>query len=168
MSDDTATGCSCEDCGQAVSLCDHALARLTDPTIAFQGKVIGELRADIAALRARLEAASAALAVEKALDEVYEWQRETFPLRTPSSIAAHLAEEAGELAREPLDTEEMADVAMLLSGLVRDTGTDLAAAIRAKLAKNRIRDWSAPPNEQGYVKARAALVEHDAAVKPPR
>lgn len=95
----------------------------------------------------------AALAVDRALDEVYEWQRETFPLRTPSSIAAHLLEEAGELAREPLNAEEMADVAMLLAALVRDTGTDLAGAIRAKLARNRARDWSAPPNERGYVKA---------------
>jgi len=94
-----------------------------------------------------------------ALDEVYQWQRETFPLRTPASIAAHLLEEAGELAREPFDAEEMADVVMLLSGLVRETGTNLAAAVRAKHAKNLTRDWSAPPNKHGYVKARAAMAD---------
>ena len=118
---------------------------------------ITRLTALLAERDAAVARAERAEAVEQALDEVYAWQRETFPSRTPSSIAAHLFEEAGELAREPLNAEEMADVAMLLSGLVRDTGTDLAAAIRAKLAKNRARDWSTPPNEQGYVKARAAL-----------
>ena len=52
-----------------------------------------------------------------------------------------------------------ADVVMLLSGLVRETGTNLAAAVRAKHAKNLTRDWSAPPNKHGYVKARAAMAD---------
>ena len=98
-----------------------------------------------------------------ALDEVYEWQRETFPSRTPASIAAHLREEAGELANSPADTSEMADVAMLLFALVRETGTDLGAAIREKLARNRLRDWSAAPNAHGYVKARSALADNPCA-----
>lgn len=106
---------------------------------------------------AQLAASEQRVAALVVLDDVYEWQRETFPSRTPASIAAHLLEEAGELAREPLSTEEMADVAMLLFALVRDTGADLAAALAEKLARNRLRDWSAPPNAQGYVKARKAL-----------
>lgn len=84
------------------------------------------------------------------------WSRRQFPGQTPASIAAHLQEEAAELAAAPESTEEMADVAMLLWGLAdtvatarsEDTEAMLAEAVRAKLEVCRRRVWS--ENGDGY------------------
>lgn len=73
-----------------------------------------------------------------------EFARVTFPMRSAESISEHLRREAVELAAAPTDAEEMADVFLLLGNLVHFTGTDLNAAVVAKLAKNRARKWGKP------------------------
>lgn len=88
--------------------------------------------------------------LESVLADVWAWQCETFPTSSAQSISAHLLAEATELAAEPTDRMEMADVLMLLSGLAKHTGTDLASAVREKLAICRARVWG-KPNAQGYV-----------------
>lgn len=80
--------------------------------------------------------------------ECAEWSNETFGQSTPSSKAEHLRREAVELCQDPTDTEEMADIFMLLSHLAY--GADLARAVRAKLEKNRLRKWG-KPDAQGVV-----------------
>jgi len=76
--------------------------------------------------------------------EVLSWQSATFPHRTPHSITEHLRREAEELAKEPGDAEEMADVGLLLIAAADASGVDLVAAIRAKLEKNKLRKWGVP------------------------
>lgn len=87
--------------------------------------------------------------LDDVLEEVRAWQRETFPHATRASVAAHLLEEAIELAQAPDDDEEVADVASLLAGMMG--GPQLVAAVRAKLAINRARTWGTP-DAQGVVR----------------
>lgn len=82
--------------------------------------------------------------LEATLAEVNEWQRATFPDGTARSAAVHLLKEAHELAADPHDAEEMADVLMLVAGVADRAGVDLHAALRAKLEKNRQRKWGKP------------------------
>ena len=98
----------------------------------------------------RVEHGPAGVTLEAVLDDVRQWQVETFPQATPQSISAHLLSEARELAENPTDRMEMADVLMLLSGLAKHTGVDLASAVREKLAICRARQWGRP-NAQGFV-----------------
>lgn len=98
----------------------------------------------------RVQHGPAGITLEAVLDDVWQWQQETFPTRSAHSISAHLRAEAQELAEDPTDRMEMADVLMLLSGLARYTGTDLASAVREKLAICRARVWG-KPNAEGYV-----------------
>lgn len=98
----------------------------------------------------RVEHGPAGATLEAVLDDVRQWQVETFPQATPQSISAHLLAEARELAENPTDRMEMADVLMLLSGLAKHTGVDLASAVREKLAICRARQWGRP-NAQGFV-----------------
>lgn len=76
--------------------------------------------------------------------EIARWQDETFPQKTPHSVATHLLKEAGELVAAPTDAEEIADVFMLCVGAANVNGVDLAAAVAAKLAKNKARTWGKP------------------------
>lgn len=94
--------------------------------------------------------------LEEVLDEVRLWQRETFPLSSPSSRAAHLLKEAHELNARPDDHEEAADVQMLLAGL--RTNAELVAAVRAKLAVCRTRTWG-DPDANGVVEHLRATPE---------
>lgn len=55
---------------------------------------------------------------------------------------AHMAQEVGELLDAPDDVEEMADVFLLLAH--GSQGVDLAGAVRAKLEKNKRRQWGQP------------------------
>lgn len=80
--------------------------------------------------------------LEAALEDVRSWQRETFPLASPKSVAAHLLKEAHELAKAPEDHLEAADVLMLLAGL--RSNAELLAAVRTKLAECQARTWGAP------------------------
>lgn len=87
--------------------------------------------------------------------EVISWANATFTLANPHSKAAHLEREAKELRAAPRDVEEMADVFILLCHL--SDGHDLAAAVRAKLEKNKLRAWG-EPDAEGVVEHVAALV----------
>lgn len=82
------------------------------------------------------------LLLDDVLDDVRVWQRETFPHATRASVAAHLLKEAKELNANPDDDEEVADVGLLLAGMMDNAG--LARAMVAKLAKNRTREWGQP------------------------
>lgn len=82
--------------------------------------------------------------------EIDEWAKATFPGTNERSKAEHLRREAEELAANPTDVEEMADVFILLANLTGYLGIDLAVAVEAKMAKNRKRKWGAP-DAQGVV-----------------
>lgn len=89
--------------------------------------------------------------LESTLSEVVTWAQETFGPSTPEAKVAHLVEEAHELAADPTDAEEMADVVMIVAHLAAGLGIDLNAAIRRKLEKNRSRTW-ATPDDRGVVR----------------
>lgn len=85
--------------------------------------------------------------LEVVLAEERLWQDETFPLSTSASRAEHLRREAEELAKDPENPEEMADVLLLLSHLARGKGgpgVSLVRAVLSKQEKNRAREWGKP------------------------
>jgi NTP pyrophosphatase (non-canonical NTP hydrolase) len=82
--------------------------------------------------------------------EIGVWNRETFPTVTLKAKAEHLRREAIELAQDLNDENEMADIFILLAGIVDYLGVDLAQAVEKKMAKNRKRKWG-PPDEHGVV-----------------
>lgn len=112
--------------------------------------------------------------LDNLIDEIHEWQRETFPHSSFGGASEHLKRETQELWEhyhnpetqelwehyhnpalwqtervEPLGTvqeraEEMADIFFLLVQLAVLEGVDLATAVDAKLTKNRARKWKAP------------------------
>lgn len=91
--------------------------------------------------------------LDSILAEVNEWQAVTFPRATPASVVAHLKKEVDELAADPTDTAELADVVFLVVGLAYELGLsmpDLAAVVARKLAVNRTRTWG-EPDELGIV-----------------
>lgn len=80
--------------------------------------------------------------------EIVEWQQATFGDATPDSAIDRACEEWGELleALEEVDpgadvAEEAADIVIVLSAFVATLGHDLAAAVAAKMGKNRARKW---------------------------
>lgn len=87
---------------------------------------------------------TAAQSLDRLLEEVNEWQAATFPRSTARSAALHLLKEATELAENPTDSEEMADVLMLVAAVAHRAGVDLRSAVRKKLLKNRRRRWGTP------------------------
>lgn len=92
--------------------------------------------------------------LDAVLYDVVEWARLAFGrARTPQrhrAKAIHLLKEAQELAEDPSDAEEMADVLMILAHLAADQGVNLAVAVREKLAVCRQRQWG-PPDADGVV-----------------
>jgi hypothetical protein len=82
--------------------------------------------------------------------EIRPWQDATFPQATPQSCANHLLSEARELAANPTDPAEMADVFLLLVGVANKAGVDLAEAVRAKFDVCKGRKWG-EPNAEGFV-----------------
>jgi len=82
--------------------------------------------------------------------DVCSWADWQFGATTPEAKVDHLVREAIELSGDPRDPEEMADVFSLLVHLAHVTGTDLRAAVDAKLLKNRLRAWAAP-DEAGVI-----------------
>ena len=84
--------------------------------------------------------------------DIRAWQAETFPHATPASVAEHLRREAEELAGEPSNPAEMADIFHLLVAAAEANGYDLADLIAAKFAINRSRRWGQPD--------RSGVVEH--------
>lgn len=79
-----------------------------------------------------------------------DWANVQFPNSTPQSKAHHLAKEAHELANNPSDPEEMADVLGLFAHLADWDGVDLAGALRAKRLINQSRQWGTP-DENGVI-----------------
>lgn len=82
--------------------------------------------------------------------EITEFQAMNFPNASPESCAAHLLREAQELRANPMDSEEQADVFLLLVGLSKLTDVNLFLAAKAKLEINKKRKWG-QPDHQGVV-----------------
>lgn len=82
--------------------------------------------------------------------EIRAWQAQTFPYATPESVAEHLRREAEELAGEPSNPEEMADIFHLLVAAAEVNGYDLVDVVATKFVVNRRRQWQAP-DFQGVV-----------------
>ena len=79
--------------------------------------------------------------------QIIEWQAVTFPTVTAAASVEHLQREARELAADPTDAEEAADVFLMLLSAVERAGIGLDGFRRAvadKLAKNKARIWKAP------------------------
>lgn len=90
------------------------------------------------------------LCIEDVWEKSVPWSEETFPLSTPESIAAHILSEAKELAENPYDETEQADIILLLGHLAYRTATKPALAAWQKLQVNKQRKWGSV-NEQGFV-----------------
>lgn len=69
------------------------------------------------------------------------WADEVFPDRTMQSAALKLYEEIGEMLRNPSSEDEHADIYIMMFDLSRMYGIDVAAAVRRKMARNRMRSW---------------------------
>ena len=84
------------------------------------------------------------LTLDSVIREVNEWKAVTFPRVTPASLVEHLRREVLELAEDPTNTSELADVVFLAVGLAHELGVDLATIVADKLAINRSRVWQEP------------------------
>lgn len=82
--------------------------------------------------------------LDAALAEAHAWARATFPHETTESVVKHLRKEVVELANAPGDPGEIADCLILVARLADRHGIDLAAAVHAKLAILRTREWGEP------------------------
>jgi hypothetical protein len=88
--------------------------------------------------------------LDNVLRENLEWQDETFPLSTSQSRSIHLLREAKELAASPEDSQEMADVILLLSHLANGhngPNVNLSRAVEDKQKVNRSRVWGTPDSD---------------------
>lgn len=79
---------------------------------------------------------------------IQEWQAATFGAnRTAQGPANHLVREANELAANPNDIVELADVFFLAFDIMRCnkwTFDDILVALEDKLTVNMSRDWKKP------------------------
>lgn len=82
--------------------------------------------------------------MEVARQLLLSWSRETFPGRRAAPTREHLVRELRELADQPTDRLEIADVLMLAFALADCEGVDPALAVLDKLEIVRSRTWSAP------------------------
>lgn len=88
------------------------------------------------------------------LQEIAEWQNETFPNATVESKLHHLKEEVEELLETPYDESEYADAFLLLWGAWAKQGKTFEQpmdAVDAKMEINRNREWG-NPDENGVIK----------------
>ncbi len=88
--------------------------------------------------------------MEEVLDEIFEWQKETFPHATPQSCYNHLKKEIAELGENLNDPSEIADCIMLLSNMAKLQGIDVKQVIKEKFAINKTRTWG-KVNSEGFV-----------------
>lgn len=86
--------------------------------------------------------------LDRLVRDIRAWQARTFPHATPSSVAEHLRREAEELAGEPTNPEEIADIFHLLVAAAEANDYDLAAVVGTKFAVNQARTWG-KPDEMG-------------------
>jgi hypothetical protein len=95
---------------------------------------------------------SSVTTLETLAREIRAWQAQTFPHATPESVAEHLRREAEELASEPSNPEEMADIFHLLVAAAEANGYDLVDVVATKFVVNKGRRWQSPDA--------AGVVEH--------
>ena len=69
------------------------------------------------------------------------WADEVFPDRTPEGTISKMLEELGELAENPMDGWEIADVLILIFDLCDMLGFDPAKLVHNKMRVNRRRVW---------------------------
>lgn len=94
-------------------------------------------------------------AMETLMKDTSAWAESTFPGQSTAAKAEHLVREAQELLKTPWDSEEMADVLLLLLHIANRAGVNLLEAARRKLEVNKKRKWG-PPDDSGvyhHVKA---------------
>lgn len=96
--------------------------------------------------------------LESVLADVVSWARQTFKQATLFSEVEHLRREAEELAADPTNESEIADVLILLAQVAARQNVDLAKVVSQKMRVNRSRIWG-EPDEHG-------VVEHVRAVRP--
>jgi hypothetical protein len=85
-------------------------------------------------------------------DKIAAFNERTFPGQTVHGVANHLAKEAGELAAEPGDLMEQADVLILLLQVCHKQGVSGSELLRNAFTKveiNEKRDWPKEPAEDG-------------------
>lgn len=74
-------------------------------------------------------------------DLIGSWADEVFPDRNIQSAALKLYEEIGEMLRDPSSEDEHADIYIMMLDLSRMYNIDVAAAVRRKMWRNRLRSW---------------------------
>lgn len=81
-------------------------------------------------------------------DDIRHWQRTQFPAAALDGAAFHLADEAQEAVQEIMEgqsndrmAEELADVVFMAIQCFTLLGVDMEQALRAKLKKNKAREW---------------------------
>jgi hypothetical protein len=79
--------------------------------------------------------------IKQLQDLIGEWADEVFPDRTIQSAALKLYEEIGEMLRDPSNADEHADIYIMMFDLSRMYNVDISAAVRRKMARNRLRQW---------------------------
>lgn len=87
-------------------------------------------------------------------NDLEQWSTATFGPRSPAGPAAHLVEEAGELAADPGSAEELADCLLLILDVARLNGLtpqELLDHAAAKLEINKGREWE-EPDERGVIR----------------
>lgn len=86
--------------------------------------------------------------------EVTDWAAATFGESTLRSRLLHAADELGEVAAAPGDSEEWADLFLILFHAALEEGhtvSAIVAAMRSKHQKNLKREWL-PPDSDGVVR----------------
>lgn len=79
--------------------------------------------------------------VREIAQSVVDWADEVFPERTPEGTITKLTEELMELAENPMDGWEIADVLILVFDLCDMLGFDPAKLVYNKMRVNRSREW---------------------------
>lgn len=88
--------------------------------------------------------------LEDLTDKTSAWAEATFPGQSTAAKAEHLVREAQELLRTPWDSEEMADVLLLLCHIAQRGGVDLLRSAYLKLEVNKKRVWGEPDTDGVY------------------
>jgi len=84
------------------------------------------------------------LTLADAQEQVIHWIENIHPNRTPEGTLLKLFEEIGELAQNPGDIDEFADILIVLLDLAYQeniNANDLVPAVMRKMEINRSRSW---------------------------
>lgn len=76
------------------------------------------------------------------IEEIFQWQQETFSDGTMEGRIAHFREEVEEWLQDPNNGEEAADVFMLFVAIFKNCDVDLFTELERKLGINKQRKWS--------------------------